>query len=449
MFLIFSVFGLAGLVIVQLFPAKAVAVARVQVSTAPEIAMVRDGDSAARITIRPSMVDLEAERRRASSVEYAAAVISELGSERLFVNAGLIGGDGAEMTELSPEARFLSDLKIVSASGSSVLEFAYAHPNDITAVDALNVYVDAYLAQRNVHKETDNTSTGSDDQTPIGVRLQRANEAILAFLDDNEIADFDAEVAAVNATLATISQSLVEVRASLSEARGRTGALEGEIGETPAEVRLFVETLSTDRLSALQSERDQMLARFGPDHPVIEELDRQIAAARQSPAETLQAGRTRTGLNPVHQSLATARATARTEIAALERRASALLEQRARLEAERRSLAALEPQWRALTRMRVALEREAEGQAGDEPFAGRSGGAGQETRPDVELLEAAHIRGDGRSPTRSIAAIFAVVGLIAAVVSGLVRGWMRQGLSSPAVAERTLGLRVLAAAGKR
>lgn len=445
MFLIFSVFALAGLVVIQLFPAKAVAIARVQVTTAPEIAMIRDGDSAARITIRPSRVDLEAERRRASSPEYAAAVIFGIGPERLFLNERIIGGADRGATGVSPEARFMTDLEIVSVARSSAIEFRYAHANETTAVEALNAYVNAYLARRSMKAQLRDAPASADDDAPVAVRLQRANEAILAFLDEHQIADFHAEVATLDATLVSISQSLVDVRASLSAARGRTGALEGEIGETPAEVRLFVETLSTDRLDALESERSQMLARFGADHPIITELDLQIAAARQSPTEVMEAGRTRTGPNPVHQSLETARAAARTEIAALERRASALLDQRSRVESERRSLAALEPEWRALTRTRAALERESEGQAkefGDDE-------AEPIERPDVELLEAAHIQGDHPSPTRSIAAIFAVVGLIAAVVSGLVRGWMKQGVPSPAVAERTLGLRVLATAGKR
>ena len=69
MFLIFFAFVLAGLATTQLFPAKALATAKVLISTPPEVSMVAAPDRSARISIRPRGALLDVERQLAMSPE--------------------------------------------------------------------------------------------------------------------------------------------------------------------------------------------------------------------------------------------------------------------------------------------------------------------------------------------------------------------------------------------
>ena len=449
MFLVFFAFVLAGLAVTQIFPAKAVATVRVLVSVSPEVSMMTAGYRSARILIRPSAAHLEVEKQLAAAPENAAAAITKIGVERLFPKTILAGEDTARVASETLERDFLADLTIEDDARSSVLQIRYAHPNGATAVEALEAYVDAYLARRNQSASLAATPRPVVQGASAEERLVQANRAILDFLDANRIGDLAGEIDAANGALAAISQSIVAVRASLSEARGRARELEAQIAETPEEIELFVEAFTTDRIAALESERDQMMARFGTEHAVIHELDRQIERARQMPPQRLEAGRARTGVNSVHQALATAQSNTRAEIAALERRAATLTEQRTLAESQRRSLATLEPEWRRLVRVRDGLEREVDGQVGNVSLREEAAAAQPNEPSPARLLQAASLGGSGISPMHAIAALFAGLGLVTAVAAGIVRALLRKGLPTPASAERTLGLRVLAAVGDR
>ncbi len=446
MFLIFFAFVLAGLATTQLFPAKALATAKVLISTAPEVSMVAAPDRSARISIRPSGALLDVERQLAMSPQLAAEAISSVGADRLYPDPFELAARPSAESLTDTQTRFLADLDVHLQPGSSVLELRFAHPNGKVAVEALEAFTSAYLNRRNAPEPEMRRLPSQAPELPVEARLAAVNDAILAFLDEHAVADLTAAIASADAALSAVASAQIEVQASLGEARGRARELAGELEGIPAEIDLFVETVSTDRVGALMSEREQMLARFGADHPLIGELDARLADARKAPGVSLESGRRRTGPNPVFQRLAGERANARAQVAALQQKASALASQRTQAEAHRRELAALEPEWRALVRMRDALEAEASTQA--------HGTDVQEYTPNeepvtqaVSLFEPARLVGQGVSPAHGVLAIFAGLGLVCALALGLIRGWLSQGMATSSATERTLGVRVLATVG--
>ena len=436
MFLVFFLFVLIGLAVTQLFPAKAIARARVLVEMPPDISMSMRSGEAARIEIRPDAASAEAEVERARALAYAQAAISEVGAGRL-LEPGIGGAFRQPADQLGPSAAdFLDRLAVHAVPGSSAVELRFGHPHGDVAVDALDAYVRAYVSDRNELEPATLRGARQPDPGDSADTLEAVNAQILGFMDAYNVSNLDAEIAAADAALAVVSSAQIDARSALSGARGRARELEAELAKTDAEIELFVETVSTDRQAALASERDQMQARFGSDHPVVRELDAQIAIAREAPAQVLSADRRRTGPNPVRQYLMREAATARAEVAALVRQGAALETQRLEAEQRRRALAALEPEWRALQRRLSALEAAPTTPA---PQVEVEHDAGE----TVTVLEAAQLLG-GRRPGLHLAAWFAALGAIAALAAGLIRGWLAPGLPGAGAAERTLGLRVLA-----
>lgn len=436
MFLVFFLFVLIGLAVTQLFPANAIARARVLVEMPPDISMTMRPGAAARLEIRPDAASAEAEVERARALTYAQAAIAELGGDR-FSEPG-IGGAFLQPGEQHGQSagKFLDRLIVRAVPGSSAVEFQFGHPNGDVARDALDAYVRAYISDRNKLEPATLRGARQPEPDEGADTLEDINAQILVFMDANDISNLDAEIAAADAALGVVAGAQIDARSALSGARGRARELEAELAKTDAEIELFVETVSTDRQAALASERDQMHARFGPDHPVVRELDAQIASAREAPAQVLSADRRRTGPNPVRQRLMHEAATARADVAALVRQNAALDAQRLEAEQTRRALAALEPEWRALQSRRSALEA---APTTTDPQVQVE----HEVRETVSILEAARLVGGSR-PGLHLVGWFAALGAIAALAAGLIRGWLAKGMPGAGAAERTLGIRVLA-----
>lgn len=437
MFLIFFLFVLVGLGTTKLFPAKAVSGATLQVAMPADVAMTVGPGNVPRVEFRADGGLLEVERNRAFSRAAAEAAIERVGVERLAepYAVEMLNEENAWVSDAA--ARLLDDLEVETTLGSSVVQLRFLHPNAETAIKTLDAYVASYVGARNRSEAPPLRGAPNGGQTEDDP-LSEVNRAILEFMDANDLSNLDTEIRAADAAMQAIAETQVEVRSKLSAARSRVDKLEGEIGATADEIELFVETMVIDRVTALTSERDQMAARFGDAHPLVEDLDQQITAARNEPTLNLESGRRRTGPNPVRQGLLQEVSRARAEVAALRASAAALERARSDGERNRRALAELEPEWRALIQKRDALERDAYATTGEtEPAIN---GAFQEP---VTILEPAQLIGDS-APRVHLLALFAALGVIAAIAAGCMRGWLARGLPTSGAVERTLGLRVLA-----
>lgn len=301
------------------------------------------------------------------------------------------------------------NLKIENAPGTPVVRLRFSHQDPKAAALILNTLLEEYLIyRRSVLLAPD--STALDEQRRLfEARLAEADRAYQDFLVSNRIGDFIAEKSALSELQAQIEHQKYETDVQLQARTGRLVALNAQLGGVAREVRLHRDVTNGAR----------------------------------------DAARTRTGVNPVYQTLQTEQIQLTAEVAALTRAQSVLVSQVTQLTERRLRLAALEPRFRDLSLGRDVLQASVR----DLTVREEQGRAGQE----VALLADDNIRIVQRAvpPTHGVSLRAPIIGLalllasLAGLGAGLVRMLRRPGLPTAQVASRTLDLPILGAAAMK
>lgn len=134
---------------------------------------------------------------------------------------------------------------------------------------------------------------------------------------------------------------------------------------------------------------------------------------------------------------------------ALNARSAALAMQKQAAETRIAQLGALESDYMRLKRDRDALQASAEASAAREQQARVGAELSLRSAGNISVYEAARTPTQGDATKQVIAIVAATVGLIAALVAGLLRAWSVTGFATAGSLERTLGLRVLATTRER
>jgi uncharacterized protein involved in exopolysaccharide biosynthesis len=136
-------------------------------------------------------------------------------------------------------------------------------------------------------------------------------------------------------------------------------------------------------------------------------------------------------------------------VRALTVRSAALATQKQGAEARITHLGTLESDYMRLKRDRDALQASAEAFAAREQTERYRNELAALNAGNVSVYEAARTPTQGDATKGMIATVAAIVGLIAALIVGLLRAWSVAGFATASSLERTLGLRVLATAKDR
>jgi len=435
MLLVIAPVALAALAVVLLSPPQYVASARL---------LVQPGQS-------PDVLQAEAELARAPVL--AERTIRAVGLSRLYpllAEAGLRsrGGEGDVIGQEARDA-FAASLQATTAPGSSILHLTFRHEEPALAAETLSRLLAAYLVYRREVFAGEGAQTFSDQRKQVEARLAAADQALRDYSARNGLADFDAESAAVAHLFADIADERARVQATLREAQARTEGLARQLSAMPRQVDLHVETTSEQQLLDLRLQRETLLARYLPDSRVVKDIERRIAQVETYLASAPVQGVRRIGPNPVWQALETERAAEAATVLALNARLAGLAGQQADVEARMARLDQLRPDYLRLKRGRDALEASAAALAARE----------QDERASVELaargIDTVSIYEAARPPVRAddgwFAFVFAgvILGLVAALLVGLLRARTIAGLPTAASVERTLGLPVLATTRER
>lgn len=450
MLLVFVPILLLGIAFTLLTPNKYTASTRLLVRLGQEYVFDPIVGDAARGAFPQQEEVMQAESELARSPVIAERVIKTVGLSRLYprlAEARLRARDGAGYT-IDQEAleAFAQDLDITSAPKSSILHMTFAHEEPELAAETLNRFVGEYLSYRQEVLSGRGTDNLSEQRKLIEDRLQAADKALRDYLAANSISDFDAERSAAIRLFADISDEQAKVQASLSEAEAKSAGLSRQMSSTPKEVDLYVETTSEQELVKLRLEREDLLSRYLPDSRAVKDIDRRITQLEGFLAAAPAQGLRRIGPNPTWQALEADRAVQAANISALNGRSAALAEQKAQAGARIAQLAALEPDYLRLKRERDALETSAGSFAAREQAERARTELASRSVDNISIYEAARPPTRGDAGRRTIAIAAAIFGLISALAVGLLRAWSVTGLATVASAERTLGLRVLAAA---
>ncbi len=453
MFLVFIPIALLGMAITLLAPTKFAASTRLLVRPGQEHVFDPVMGEAARGAMPQQEAVLQAEAELARSPVIAERVIADIGLSRLYPGLAeqklRVSDNGAYQIDEEALEAFAQDFEVTSASKSFILRMTYAHQDPTLAAATLNRLVTEYLKYRQEVLQGQDVAGLTEQRRLIEERLLAADGAMRDFLARNGLSDFAAAKAAATRLFAVISDELAEVDASIGEAEAKSAGLRKQMAATPKDIDLYVETTSGQEMEKLHMQREELLTRYLPDSRAVQDIERKITRLEGFMASAPALGPRRIGPNPTWQALEADRAVQSASISALKGRSAALAQQKLATETQIKALAALEPEYLRLKRDRDALEASAGAFATRQQTEQARTELAARSADNISLYEAARPPTKGDGAKQIIAITAALFGLLAAVAAGLLRAWSVQSFPTAGAIERTLGLRVLAAARDR
>lgn len=191
------------------------------------------------------------------------------------------------------------------APNASVLTARYESGDPVAAAGILNAIIDAYLAYR-VDLLIGGAEGGLDERLRAAeTEAARAEETLRSFLNANGITDFESERNALLQRISNLEARRLAAEAEAAQARGFRDLLSQRLDDIPREIALYVENSVTGQLLDLQVRREELLARYLPDAPPVQAVEREIEALRSfiEAGGAQGQGQTRTGVNPIWQAL--------------------------------------------------------------------------------------------------------------------------------------------------
>ena len=356
--------------------------------------------------------------------------------------AEILDSDAVRRLALQGRAGLVSPLQLRAlregfsvsrAPNSSVLLAQFEDPDADVAANTLNAIIDAYLAYR-VELLIGGPGGAIDERLQAAeAEAARAEAALRDFLNRHDISDFATEREAVLERIGDLQARLLSAEAEAQSARSFAGSLSQRLREIPQTIELYVENSVTGQLLELQVRRQELLARYQPDAPPVQAVEREIAALDgfiESGGAEGQ-GQRRTGANPVWQALEGERlqqdafANSQTQLA------RALRTQLGQARAEADRLRTLAPDHDRLSR---AVEARAEAarrlsiQAAD-ASARRNAPAG--AADAVRVVERATPPAEASSLFKPVLAAAFVFAAAFGVFAALIRGYWAQASSRP------------------
>lgn len=384
-----------------------------------------------------------------SSAQVIERVVRAMGVPKLFPTEDIkitTGPDTPERRIAVAADSFARKFGAAATPNTTVIGLTYSNKDPDVAAEALNRVIDEYLVYRREVLFEDRSSSLQAQRNGFEAELDGVQQEINAFLASNGVADFDAERAAVQGLLANTRQELLTVESRRREAEGRLSATNASYSREPSEVRLSFETDNSRRRIELQSQLAELLTRYTEDSQPVQDLRRRIAAQDEllGSEQGRAAGTTKTGPNPVRDSLATDRARADAEVAALAQREAVLAAQVAQLQSRAVDLSGGRAQFEELQRRKAILEEQVRQFSTREASARAQTELNRVSNDNIRVIERAKPPTRGQS-LRRLAALGAI-GLagITALFAGLLRAFSRSGFATPGSVGRTLGLPVLA-----
>lgn len=359
---------------------------------------------------------LSSDQMLQSEIEILAArdlpvrVIERLGLPRTYpaLAAKYARGSAAEQRRVRDAAArdIQQNLSIETTPGSPVVRVRFIHRDPEAAALVLNTLLEEYLIYRRAVLLAPEPAALDQQRRLFEARLAKADSAYQDFLASNRIGDFVAEKNALTVLHAQIEHQRQQAQVQLQDRTARLATLSAQLGHVAREVRLH----------------------------------RDVADGAVS---------TRTGANPVHQSLQTEKIQLTAEVAALKRAEAALAGQIEQLTERRLRLAALEPRFQKLSLTREVLQASVR----DVAVREEQGRAAREmallANESIRIVQRAALPARGTSLRWPVAALALLLASLAGLGAGVARMLMRPGLPTAQVASRSLGLPVLGAAAMK
>lgn len=413
----------------------------------------RAGD-AARGAVPDSDQLIQSETEILGSAQLKQQVIERLGLGAIFpeMAAKYASADPAQKKKIMAQAVHAMETatKMETAPDVPIIKISYEADDPDRAAKVLNTLLEEYLSYRRSVLGGVDAPALEQQRAAFEARLADADRAYGDFLANNGIGDFVAEKASLSQLQAQVEQQKLANDAQLRDRMGRLATLSGQLAGVAPEIGLYrdVSSAANDKLAALKVQREDLLSRYRNDSRPVQELDAQIAQleAGMNAGRTRGDGAKRMGVNPVYQTIQTEKIQLTAEVAALKQSSAALAGQLDELTKRRLKLAALEPQFQELSLDREVLQANVRDLTVKEEQGRAAQGLVTKASDNIRVVSRATPPVKGKSLKKPVAILALLFAAFTALCVGLVRALLRPGLATPASAERTYDLPVLATA---
>ncbi len=347
------------------------------------------------------------------------------------------------------------DLIINLAKNSSVIEVALKNKNPASAANAVNNLVNQYIDKRTeVYRDPKSIMFLDKKTEEYRQKLADSENKLKTFKDQLEIVSFDDQRTALLTQRATLMGTINTTANQIQEVQERMAELEKQMQATPktqlggpgTERRAEAES----RLLNLQLQEKELLSKFKEDNRLVVNVREQMQLVKQY-MET-QTGRDAasriSSADPVYQDLQKQAFQGRAELSALKVRKTALDQELVDLNKQLDNLVTHESKYRELQRdvtnneerYRSYRHRLDESRIYDE--------LERQKMTSVSVIEPAAVPMLPANPQKPIILFVGIVlaaGLGGALGLGFLLEFFKRGVTTPAEAERRLGLPVLVA----
>jgi uncharacterized protein involved in exopolysaccharide biosynthesis len=337
-----------------------------------------------------------------------------------------------------------------AAPKNPVVNMAFKHKDPQVAAEVLNAAMASYLNYRAELFGSRPVDKLTTQRKKFEGELLGSEDAIRAFLRANRIGDFDNERSTAQGLYSSISAELLGVQSRASAVDGQLSTTRTQLNSTAAEQDIFVEDSSAQNLRDLEIERNQALVNYTPDSRRVQAIDQRIEDLKAYiEAQDGPAGLTRRGPNPTYQALETSLNNLEAEAESLAGQRVELQRQLTQIEAKLNLFARLEPEWNELQRNRDLLDSNVRILAEREQQEGTIQGIAADDANSVTIMEEARLPLRGSSLKLPVAILALLFAGFTALMAGLLRALTREGFASPRSLQRTTGLPVIGAIGRR
>ncbi|NIJ56398.1 uncharacterized protein involved in exopolysaccharide biosynthesis [Pseudochelatococcus lubricantis] len=238
---------------------------------------------------------VEAEVLILESAEVIRATLADIGSQALFPPSlasrwsVALGRDAGSNEDAALQA-FRERLRASVQSGSNVILVGFTHPDRDLAVMAMDRLIHHYLARRKTLFDNPTSAILTSQVEHLETRLRETDGAISEEMTQAGIIDL-----AQDLTLAANqADSILDRRRQASE---RRRAIDGQLAQAEKQRAALHDTVfdsrqrsneavpgsnAGDLLVQLRTERESLIRRYAPGHPLIREVDAKIAVAIDS-----------------------------------------------------------------------------------------------------------------------------------------------------------------------
>jgi uncharacterized protein involved in exopolysaccharide biosynthesis len=247
-------------------------------------------------------------------------------------------GDRRQLALLKAVGRLQHDLKISPVRRADIIEVNYTAGDPHQVATVLRQLAASYLeVHLRIHGSQGTHQFFSSQAARYQSELKDAEARLADFRAKNDIVLFEQQKEEIVRRAAESGSMLLAAEAGIREYTRRIDDARSRVGTAQARVVTQNRTLSNqssvERLSTmlveLQNRRTQLLAKYRPDDRLVLEVSQEIAdtQAALEKAKSLTGSDQVTDINPVHQTLELEIVKGQAELAGIEARRQALIQQ--------------------------------------------------------------------------------------------------------------------------